>query len=111
MNQMPKRENPFARLRQQPEEEKAEVEVKQEEEQILIEEEEEVEEIKPVRTVKSTPKPKATPVQEEDREKFTSTMEVNLRRKIKIVCATRGIMFSQFVEDACREKLRREGEK
>lgn len=43
------------------------------------------------------------------RDKFTSTMETNLRRSIKIVCAQRGIMFAQFVEEACREKLQREG--
>ena len=42
------------------------------------------------------------------RDKFTSTMEQNLRRAIKVVCAQRGIMFAQFVEDACREKLNRE---
>lgn len=45
----------------------------------------------------------------ETKEKFTSTMEQTLRRRIKIVCAQRGIMFSQFVEDACKEKLEREG--
>ncbi len=45
----------------------------------------------------------------EVRDKFTSTMEQNLRRSIKVVCAQRGIMFAQFVEDACREKLEREG--
>ena len=45
------------------------------------------------------------------REKFTSTMEQSLRRRIKIVCAQRGIMFAQFVEDACREKLENEGVK
>ena len=45
------------------------------------------------------------------REKYTSTMEVSLKRQIKIVCATRGIMFAKFVEDACREKLMREGNK
>ena len=43
------------------------------------------------------------------REKFTSTMEQSLRRRIQIVCAQRGIMFAQLVEDACREKLDREG--
>lgn len=46
---------------------------------------------------------------EVSRDKFTSTMETSLRRSIKIVCAERGIMFAQFVEDACREKLQREG--
>ena len=45
----------------------------------------------------------------EVRDKFTSTMEQSLRRSIKVVCAQRGIMFAQFVEDACREKLEREG--
>ena len=47
--------------------------------------------------------------QVEVRDKFTSTMEQSLRRSIKVVCAQRGIMFAQFVEDACREKLEREG--
>jgi hypothetical protein len=42
------------------------------------------------------------------RDKYTSTMETQLRRKIKIVCATRGIMFADFVSEACREKLSRE---
>lgn len=44
-----------------------------------------------------------------NREKYTSTMDIALRRQIKIACATRGIMFAKFVEDACREKLAREG--
>ena len=48
-------------------------------------------------------------VEETAREKYTSTMDIELRRTIKILCATRGIMFAQFVEDACREKLKREG--
>lgn len=49
------------------------------------------------------------PQQNEIRDKFTSTMEQSLRRSIKVVCAQRGIMFAQFVEEACREKLNREG--
>lgn len=49
--------------------------------------------------------------QEVVRDKYTSTMDQALRRKIKIACATRGIMFAQFVEEACREKLAREGVK
>lgn len=48
-------------------------------------------------------------VDEVNREKYTSTMDIALRRQIKIACATRGIMFAKFVEDACREKLAREG--
>lgn len=43
------------------------------------------------------------------REKYTSTMDRNLRRQIKIACVNRGIMFSEFIEEACREKLQREG--
>lgn len=43
--------------------------------------------------------------------KYTATMDQNLRTEIKIACATRGLMFSQFVEDACKEKLAREGGK
>lgn len=43
--------------------------------------------------------------------KYTATMDQSLRTDIKIACATRGLMFSQFVEDACREKLAREGGK
>ena len=34
---------------------------------------------------------------------------LRLRRQIKIACAERGIMFAKFVEDACREKLAKEG--
>lgn len=45
----------------------------------------------------------------ESREKYTSTMEMNLRKKIKIACAMKGIMFAQFIEEACIEKLKREG--
>lgn len=46
---------------------------------------------------------------ENNKEKYTATMDRNLRTQIKIACATKGIMFSQFIEDACREKLQREG--
>jgi hypothetical protein len=45
----------------------------------------------------------------EVREKYTSTMDQELRKKIKIACAMKGIMFSQFIEEACIEKLTREG--
>jgi hypothetical protein len=44
-----------------------------------------------------------------NRDKYTSTMDPALRKRIKIACAMRGIMFAQFVEDACREKLTKEG--
>ena len=81
--------------------------------EVVVEEQEIYEEpVKQVvKTVKPTVKTKPIQPEEEVREKYTSTMEVTLRRRIKIVCATRGIMFSEFIEEACKEKLRREGER
>lgn len=61
------------------------------------------------RPVRQTNRQQYYPVDDANREKYTSTMDISLRRQIKIVCATRGIMFAKFVEDACREKLEREG--
>lgn len=80
--------------------------------------EEVVQVVKPVarnqssQTKNSPRTPKARYVQQDElgRQKYTATMDENLRRRIKITCARRGIMFSQFIEDACREKLNREGE-
>lgn len=118
-NQPMKRRNPFDRPinNVEKEEEKVIEEVVEEE---TADEEEYVEPIKTVVAPKQTVKPvqkttkvtksKYNEVTDESREKFTSTMDVNLRRRIKIVCATRGIMFSEFIEEACRDKLRREGE-
>ena len=48
------------------------------------------------------------PKVENNRVKYTSTMDQDLRREIKFACVTKGIMFAQFVEEACMEKLRRE---
>lgn len=62
-----------------------------------------------VRTAKPAKNTRYVETEEAAREKYTSTMDIELRRTIKILCATRGIMFAQFVEDACREKLKREG--
>lgn len=45
-----------------------------------------------------------------EKVKFTSVMDPEIRKKVKIACATRGILFAQYLEDACREKLRREGD-
>lgn len=61
------------------------------------------------RVVKSNIRQRYVAVEEVVRDKFTSTMDRTLRRNIKIVCAQRGIMFAQFVEEACREKLAKEG--
>jgi hypothetical protein len=57
---------------------------------------------------------KQSPVTQQDsveREKYTATMDPTLRKRIKIACAMNGMMFSQFIEDACKEKLAREGVK
>lgn len=64
-------------------------------------------------TRKITPEPtrviQTQPGNVENREKYTSTMDSTLRKKIKIACAMKGIMFAQFIEEACIEKLKREG--
>lgn len=103
MNPLQKRNNPFDR-KINPEPTKPVVE----EEEF---EDEEVEEV--VVTPKRTqPAPKKVIKEVEvsaDRDKYTSTMDRKLRRQIKIVCAERGLLFASFVEEACKEKLRREG--
>ena len=68
------------------------------------------EEPKPV--VQPTPAPVAQPKKEIDdgnREKYTATMEKSLRKRVKIAAATAGIQVSTFIEEACLEKLEREG--
>lgn len=116
-NQPMKRRNPFASPRVQQQEQEIQEVIQAVEPQI-----EEVEQViqQPVRqepvykpTTRRT-QPKQVKVRREEpldesREKYTSTMDTNLRREIKIICATRGIMFSQFIEDACKEKIDREG--
>lgn len=114
MNQQPiKRKNPF-----QIKFEEEEKEIQKQEEEIVQdepEEEEYVEEYVQPRAQVQKKQPKVVqrqayyPPEEINREKYTSTMDVNLRRRIKVVCAQRGIMFAKFVEDACREKLAKEG--
>lgn len=125
MNQQPiKRRNPFETPKveervQEPvivEETIQEVE----EEPVYVEPKPVYVEPKPIVTHQSRQQPVQKPVrasnkqqyyvsEDANREKYTSTMDITLRRQIKIACATRGIMFAKFVEDACREKLAREG--
>lgn len=121
MNQQPiKRRNPFEvpKVTDRVEEPVQKVEEEFFEEEIV--EEPVYEEPKPVVRQVVRQQPAAKPVRQSqkqqyyvqddaNREKYTSTMDITLRRQIKIVCATRGIMFAKFVEDACREKLAREG--
>lgn len=129
MNNQPiKRRNPFAKpLEQETQKQKVEIEQEEEVEEIESEQEDDNEEIiisepvvkhvAPKVVQKQTTKQKQSsknyymPEENVDREKYTATMDVALRRKIKIVCATRGIMFSEFIEMACKEKLNREGER
>lgn len=61
------------------------------------------------RTPRKTQKTQYIQPIEAAKEKYTATMDVSLRRKIKIYCATNGRMFSEFIEEACKEKLAREG--
>ena len=48
-------------------------------------------------------------VDDSNREKYTATMEKSLRKRVKIAAATAGIQVSTFIEEACLEKLEREG--
>lgn len=130
MNNFPKkRTNPFETPIKAPKEEKiekpeevveTEVEVEQPEEII----EEVVEPTPVVRRPAPKPAPKTSTKQpktstrttyvyedSDNRQKYTATMDIKLRRRIKVVCAQRDIMFSQFIEMACIEKLEREGER
>lgn len=43
------------------------------------------------------------------REKYTATMDGELRKKVKIASVKMGIVFSQFIEEAVIEKLKKEG--
>lgn len=117
MNQLQKRNNPFAKQINQPQQKK-EVLEPQIEEQVQIEdyfeEETPVIEVKkpqsaPRQTQRVVQRQVYEPVVDNNRVKYTSTMDKNLRREIKIICAQRGLLFASFIEDACREKLRREG--
>lgn len=65
--------------------------------------------------VESAPQPVAAPkavkpaVDESNREKYTATMDKNLRKRLKVAAAMNGIQVSTFIEQACLEKLEREG--
>ena len=62
------------------------------------------------KVVHSTPQKKVvTVVEDANREKYTATMEKTLRRRVKVACAQEGLLFSAFIEQACLEKLEREG--
>ncbi len=54
-------------------------------------------------------KPVASTPENDDRVKYTATMEKDLRIQVKIASAKKNLSFSQFIEEALREKLEREG--
>lgn len=79
-------------------------------EQVVVEKPivETVVEAKPV--VKAAPQKKVVAVVDDaNREKYTATMDKMLRRRVKVACAQDGIQVSTFIEQACLEKLEREG--
>ena len=53
--------------------------------------------------------PQQRVIRENSREKYTATMKKELRKRIKIAAATKGIQFSQYIEEAVMDKLRKEG--
>lgn len=134
MNNFPKkRTNPFEKPITATKEEKVEtvvepeveiepIEVEVAEPEVEIEEYVEPAPVIKKTTTKTTPKPTQKPSRPatrnayvyddtEERMKYTATMSKKLRRRIKVVCAQRDIMFSQFIEEACIEKLSREGDR
>lgn len=54
-------------------------------------------------------KPAVVAHESDDRVKYTATMEKELRVRVKIASAKGSLTFSQFIEEAVREKLEREG--
>lgn len=61
------------------------------------------------KVTRQQPRQQYAPAADNSKDKYTATMDYMLRRSIKIYCATNGIMFSEFIEIACRDKLKREG--
>lgn len=48
-------------------------------------------------------------VRTNEREKYTATMDRELRKRVKIASVEKGVDFSQLIEEALIEKLEREG--
>lgn len=61
----------------------------------------------PVQTRKTTQK---RVIVEEERIKYTATMDKSIRRRLKLAAAKRDVQISEFIEDAVLEKLEREGD-
>lgn len=54
-------------------------------------------------------KPVVNTPSESDRVKYTATMEKELRQTVKIAAVKQNLQFSQYIEEALREKLQRDG--
>lgn len=67
----------------------------------------EIREEKVVQTAK--PKVKTVEINDANREKYTATMDKNLRKRIKLAAIEAGVQVSTYIEMACLEKLNREG--
>lgn len=63
-----------------------------------------------IKEVKKVEKPIVKVNEDANREKYTATMEKNLRRRVKVASAMTGVQVSTFIEQACLEKLEREGQ-
>ncbi|MBO7079451.1 MAG: hypothetical protein J6W64_06550 [Bacilli bacterium] len=67
----------------------------------------------PVREEKEVVAPKqkvkVVEVNDANREKYTATMDKNLRKRIKLAAIEAGVQVSTYIELACLEKLNREG--
>ena len=72
-----------------------------------VEVEEKPKEIKRQTVVKTSPKVVET--NDANREKYTATMDKNLRKRIKLAAIEDGVQVSTFIEIDCMEKLNREG--
>ena len=61
--------------------------------------------------VQEKPVQKKQVIKEDDpnREKYTATMDRSLRIRVKKAAIDLGLQVSSFIEEACREKLEREG--
>lgn len=117
MNQLQKRNNPFAKqiTQNQTKNEVLEPQIEETEQfndyfegTMPVAEPKKVQQA-PKQTQRVVQRQVYEPVIDNNRVKYTSTMDKNLRREIKIICAQRGLLFASFIEDACREKLKREG--
>jgi len=61
------------------------------------------------RELPSASKNKSQVADKPTRDKYTATMEKDLRKRVKLASVEKGVVFSQFIEEAVMEKLEREG--